>query len=35
MKHFMHFFQCFQLAKSKEFADGFEEGGREGIIYLI
>lgn len=31
----MHFSLCFQLAKSKEFADGFEEGGREGIIYLI
>lgn len=30
----MHFSLCFQLAKSKEFADGFEEGGREGIRYL-
>lgn len=34
MKHFLHFLLCFQLAKSGKFADGFEEGGREGIRYL-
>lgn len=34
MKHFMHFSLSFQLAKSKEFTDGFEEGRREGIRYL-
>lgn len=30
----MHFSLCFQLAKSKEFTDGFEESRREGIRYL-
>lgn len=34
MKHFMHFSLCFQLAKSKEFTDGFEESRREEIRYL-
>lgn len=30
----MHFSLCFLLAKSKGFADGFEESAREGIRYL-
>lgn len=33
MKNFVYFFLCFQVAKSKEFTDGFEEGRREGIRY--